>query len=99
MELTGKQRRYLRSLAHHIDPVVIVGQGGVSAGVYDKIDVELDRHELIKVKFSQDAPTGPKEVGESLAARLGAAVAQIIGGMLVLYRPRVEDPEIVLPRA
>ncbi len=97
MPLKGKQARYLRSLAHHLKPVVMVGNAGLTDAVERKLDVELENHELIKVKVLEGAPLSAKEAAPLLEARLGAQVAQVIGRTVVLYRQREEDPEIVLP--
>ncbi len=99
MELTGKQRRYLRGLAHHLDAVVQVGDAGVSDAVVAKVDVELDNHELIKVKIGQGSAVGKKEAAAELAKRTKSHVAQVIGRTVVLYRRRKEKPEIRLPKA
>ncbi len=99
MPLKGKQARYLRSLAHHLKPVVQVGQAGVSDAVVAKIHEELENHELIKVKVAETAPEGAKVIAPVLAERTASEVAQIIGRTIVLYRARKEDPEIVLPPA
>lgn len=97
MDLTGKQRRHLRSLAHHLDPVVTVGKEGVTDAVLTKLNVELELHELLKVKITQNAPESVKDTAVVLGERSGAAVAQTIGRTAVLYRRRKEKPEIRLP--
>ena len=51
--LTGKQRRYLRSLGHHLDPVIHVGKEGISEGLIGAADVALEEHELIKIKLGE----------------------------------------------
>ena len=72
MELTGKQKRYLRGLAHHLNPVVYAGKEGVSEAVERKATQELEHHELIKLKLgdgclddwrqllARTAPIGPE---------------------------------------
>lgn len=98
MNLTGPQKRHLRGLAHHLDPVVLVGQHGVTDAVVAKVSRELEHHELIKVQVSQDGPEPAREVAQGLAERAGAALVQVIGHRVVLYRRRKKDPEIVLPK-
>lgn len=98
MELTGKQRRYLRSLAHHLDPVVQVGQAGVTEAVLAKVDQELEHHELIKVKVLESSLLTAGEAAPLLGAVEGAAVAQTIGRVVLMYRKRQKDPEIRLPK-
>lgn len=96
MALTGKQRRHLRALAHHINPVVLTGAAGVSESVVEKTKTELEHHELIKVKVAE-GPATTKEAGADLAKRADAELVQVIGRMVVLYKPNPEDPGIQLP--
>lgn len=98
MPLTGRQRRHLRALAHGLDPVVQVGSAGITNSVVAKTAVELEHHELIKVRVL-DAPLSVKEAAPILAERTGSEVAQVIGKIAVLYRRRAKDPEIRLPAA
>lgn len=98
MDLTGKQKRYLRGLAHHIKPVVIMGERGVTEGVLGKIEFELENHELIKVKVNE-GPLSAKETAPKLVEGTGAHLVQIIGHTVVLYKRRAEEPEIKLPKA
>jgi len=97
--LDGRQRRHLRALAHHHKPIVQVGNQGLTPGVIGAVDQALTRHELVKVRVDADAPAGLEEVGAELAQATGAALAQTIGRMLLLYRPHPEEPRIVLPRS
>ncbi|MCB9761509.1 MAG: ribosome assembly RNA-binding protein YhbY [Alphaproteobacteria bacterium] len=97
-ELTGKQRRYLRGLGHHLDPVVMIGQRGLSDALERKVDAELENHELIKVRIGGGALEDAKEAGAALAGACSAALVQVVGNTALLYRPREDDPEIVLPR-
>lgn len=98
MELTAKQRRHLRALAHHLKPVVQVGTSGVSDALLLKVEDELENHELIKVKVSKESPVGAAEAGAIFVERTRAGLAQIIGKTLILYRPRKEKPTIRLPK-
>jgi RNA-binding protein len=97
-ELTGKQRRHLRALGHHLDPVVQVGHGGVTDAVVGQTDAQLDTHELIKVKIGEHSPQERHEAAQLLAQRLHAQVAQVLGRTALLYRPRKDKPQIVLPK-
>jgi RNA-binding protein len=99
MELTGKQKRALRALAHHLKPVVMVGTAGLSLSVVEKVNIELDNHELIKIKVSQDAPVTTKGAAEDLHEHTAACVVQTIGRIVVLYKGRKKEPTIILPKA
>ena len=96
MSLTGKQKRFLRGLGHHLKPVVFVGQHGITDGVIKKVDEELENHELIKIKLGQNADDGTEDVVEDLA-ELNAHHVQSIGRIVLMYRAREKDPEIELP--
>lgn len=98
IELTGAQKSYLRGLSHELKPVVQIGHAGLTEGVVRQIDEALETHELIKVKLAKEAPLEPAEAGEPLEKQLTANVAQRIGRILVLYRPRAKEPTIKLPR-
>jgi RNA-binding protein len=95
--LTGKQRRHLRALAHHIDPVVQVGKGGMTDALTDALDRALTDHELVKVRVLEGAPAGRRELAQPLADALDAQVVGTVGRIVILYRMRKENPEIVLP--
>ena len=95
--LTGKQRRYLRSLGHHLEPVVLVGKGAVTPGVVQALDAALTTHELIKVRLGEHAGDDRHALAEELAAASGAELAGVTGRTVLLYRPRPEEPTIVLP--
>jgi len=97
-ELTSKQRAHLRSLAHHLKPVVHVGSDGVTDALLKTVEEAFNTRELLKVKVLEGAPQGPRETADRIVAALeGVHVPQTIGRTVVLYRPHPEEPEIVLP--
>jgi RNA-binding protein len=96
--LTGKQKSYLRSLAHPLKPVVQIGHQGLTAGVVSALEAALDRHELIKVKVAGEAEVEVEEVGPEIERATHSQLAQIIGHTLVLYRRREKEPKIQLPK-
>jgi RNA-binding protein len=99
--LGGKQRRYLRALGHHLDPVVQVGKEGISAGLVGALDAALEQHELIKVRLGESVAVdggGPrKEIARALAEASSSELVQVLGRTLLLYRRRAEEPTIRLP--
>jgi RNA-binding protein len=96
--LNGKQRRYLRSLGHHLTAVVHVGKEGVSTPLVEATGIALETHELIKVKIGEGA--GDRhEIAESLAQKCKAELAGVLGRTALVYRRRKKDPQIKLPRA
>ena len=96
MALTGKQRRALRALGHHLEPVVQVGHAGVTAGVVAAVEQALWDHELVKVKVGSEAPGDRKVVAAELAAATGAELAQVLGRTLLLYKANPDEPRIEL---
>ena len=99
MELTTKQRAYLRSLATSIDTIMQIGKGGVSEPLIKTVSDALTARELIKMKVLETAGYSPREIVEELASACNAAVVTVIGSKIVLYRPNAEKPRIELPRA
>jgi len=97
-DLTGKQRGHLRSLAHHLDPLVQIGKDGITDGVIAALQDALARHELVKVRILESAPEGRKEVAEPLALATGAHVVGGVGRIVMLYRMHDEKPVIELPK-
>ena len=98
MTLSPKQRAHLRSLAHHLKPVLHIGKEGVSDAAISAVGAAFNTRELLKVKVTDGAPLSAREAGDEIAARLdGAHHVQTIGRTVVLYRPDPEQPEIKLP--
>jgi RNA-binding protein len=97
MALTGKQRQFLRGLAHALEPVVRIGRAGASPSVIEETKRSLSSHELIKVRIDHDDSSQRKALAEELANACGAEVAGTIGKLAILYRRRDEDPEIEIP--
>lgn len=97
MQLTGKQRRHLRALAHDLSPVVLVGREGLSDALIDAVKQALLDHELIKVKLGEAAGVDRHEASEQLATATHSDVAQVLGNMVLLYKPHPKKPVIVLP--
>jgi RNA-binding protein len=96
MKLTGKQNSYLRGLGHHLKPIVFVGKEEVNEAVIAATEEALTAHELIKVKLQDGCLSNRKEVAEELAQATGAAVAQVLGKSILLYR-QSETHTISLP--
>lgn len=96
-ELTGKQRRHLRALGHHLRVVVQIGREGITPALVAQTRAQLEAHELVKVKVSEAAPDDRHGAAEQLARETNAALAQVLGRTVLLYRRRAKDPAIVLP--
>ena len=81
----------LRARAHHLNPVVMVGQHGLTEAVIRETETALRAHELIKVRVLGDERDVRLLIGEELCAATGAQLVQHIGKLLVLYRERSDD--------
>src|SRR6478735_698627 len=88
--LTPALRRELRAKAHHLHPVVIVGQHGLTASVMREIDVALRAHQLIKVRVFSDARDEREALLQRVCTELNAAAVQHIGKLFVVWRPAPE---------
>jgi RNA-binding protein len=95
--LTGKQRRHLRALGHHLRAVVQIGHEGITPALVKQARAQLEAHELIKVKLSEAAPEDRHLAAETLSGETGAALAQVLGRTFLLYKRRATQPAIVLP--
>ena len=95
--LSGKQKRHLRALGQRLAATLHVGHDGVSDAVAQQADAQLEAHELIKVRVSENAPADRHDIAQQLAESTHAHLAQVLGRTALLYRARKEKPAIVLP--
>ncbi|MCX7672212.1 MAG: YhbY family RNA-binding protein [Thiobacillaceae bacterium] len=92
-ELTPAQRKRLKSLAHRLKPVVMIGAAGLTEAVLRDIDRNLSAHELIKIRILNDDRSEREAWLSEICARLDAAAVQHIGKLLLVYRP--SDPPVI----
>ncbi|WP_279896654.1 ribosome assembly RNA-binding protein YhbY [Pasteurella multocida] len=95
--LSTKQKQFLKGLAHHLNPVVMIGNNGLTEGVLAEIDNALTHHELIKVKIAGADREVKQLIIDAIVRETNASAVQTIGHILVLYRPS-QEPQIQLPR-
>lgn len=93
LAISIQERKAHRAAAHHLDPVVMIGNEGLSAAVEREADAALSAHGLIKIRMTGDDRAAREAVWASLCDRLGAAPIQHIGKLLVLWRPMPEKPK------
>lgn len=93
LKLTPAERSALRSQAHALNPVVLIGESGLTPSVMKEIDASLNAHGLIKVRVFGDDRIARIGMYESICEQLAAAPIQHIGKLLVLYRPQPEAPK------
>lgn len=98
MKLNTKQKQFLRSQAHHLNPVVLLGQHGLTDAVMAEIELALTTHELIKVRVPGQDREDKKAIIDRISETTGAELIQTVGHIAVLYRPHPEEPRLVLPK-
>jgi RNA-binding protein len=90
--LTNKERAHLKARAHALEPVVHVGNAGVTDTLVAEVDRALTAHELIKVKVGTDDRANRVAVGDEICARTGATAVHRVGKIVILWRARPIDP-------
>jgi RNA-binding protein len=90
--LTARERAHLKARAHTLEPVVKLGNSGVTDGVVTEVDRVLTAHELIKVRIAGGRDERAAR-GDELCARTGATAVHRVGKILILWRPRPADPQ------
>ncbi|MCC5825404.1 MULTISPECIES: ribosome assembly RNA-binding protein YhbY [Alkalimonas] len=98
MALSNKQKQFLKSKAHDLKPVVLLGGNGLTEGVLAEVEQALEHHELIKVKVPGEDREQKVLVMDAIVRETKADKVQVIGKTLVLFRP-AKEPKIQLPKA
>ncbi|HAX73782.1 MAG TPA: ribosome assembly RNA-binding protein YhbY [Firmicutes bacterium] len=96
--LSGKQKSYLRGLAHTMQPIVQVGKNGVNETLVKQVDDILEARELFKISVLQNCLEEPKDVAAELGFELDAEIIQVIGRTIIIYRQSRKKKKIELPR-
>lgn len=97
MKLNHTQKKYLRSLAQSKKPVLMIGQNGITDAVLEELDDILAHHELIKIKIRSEDKAEKQTMVDVLLTHSKAICVQVVGGVLVLYKP-LEPLKIILPK-
>jgi len=94
MSLTPRRRATLKARAHTLEPVVTIGQHGITDAVVGEVDRSLTAHGLIKVRLAGADRTDRADLAATLCGRTGAELVQQVGRVLVLWRPRPDDEPV-----
>ena len=97
-ELTPTERRGLRARAHHLKPVVMIGEAGLTPEVVREIQANLRGHELIKIRVLGEERANRKELISAICGETGAQAVQHIGKILVIFRPRPPEEQKPAPK-
>ncbi|MBD7906887.1 ribosome assembly RNA-binding protein YhbY [Sporosarcina gallistercoris] len=95
--LTSKQKSFLRSEAHHLQPIFQIGKSGMTDAIIKQIEEALEARELIKLSVLQNCEQDKEEIADILSQQDGFEVVQIIGKTIILYKESKEKKKIVLP--
>jgi RNA-binding protein len=95
--LNNKQKKFLRSQAHHLNPIFQVGKGGVNDHLINHIKEAIEVRELMKISVLNNCIEDKHDVAEALAAGASAELVQVIGKVIVLYKESKDNKTIELP--
>lgn len=96
--LTNNQKKYLRSLGHHLKPVVMIGQNGLSEAVLLELESTMEKHELLKIKIRTEDRDEKHKMIDKIVNYSKSNLVQVVGNIVLIYRPFEEESKIVLPR-
>lgn len=99
VNMTSKQRAYLKGLASTLNATFQVGKSSLTPQLTEAVSESLQKNELIKVAVLKNCMDDPMEIAQMVAERTQSEVVQVIGKKIILYRPNREKPRIVLPKA
>ena len=102
MELTSKQRAYLRGLANTLEPIVIIGKDGIGDNLIKQANDALEARELIKCRVLENSMLTAREACDELSSLTRSEQVQVIGTKFILYRPthkKDKKDKIILPKA
>lgn len=98
MEITSKQRAYLKSIATNITPIFQVGKASLTPEIVTAVDEALEKREIIKLSVLKNCFDDPNEIADTLAERTHSNVVHVIGKKIILYRQAKKNPKINLPK-
>ena len=98
MELTTKQRQYLKIKAAELKPVVMIGKNGITESVIEEIKSSIEHHELIKVKAKAEDRKQRDELAQYLAEQSESTVVQFLGNNLTLFKQAKKNSKFTLPK-
>jgi RNA-binding protein len=95
--LTSKQKRFLKSEAHHLTPIFQVGKAGMNEHIIRHIVDAIEKRELIKISILQNCDEDRNDIAKELADESGSELVQLIGRTIVLYKESKDHKKLELP--
>lgn len=96
-KLTNNQKKYLRGIAHNINPMIIIGANGITENLMKELEGTLEHHEILKIKMASADHDDRKQIVDYILEQTGALLVQTIGKICVIYR-QSDDTELPLPK-
>lgn len=96
-KLTINQKKYLRGIAHGLNPMIIIGANGVTDSLMAELEITLNHHEILKIKMAAAERDDRKAIIDHIIKATGSLLVQTVGKVLVIYRQN-EDTQLPLPR-
>ena len=96
-KLTTSQKKYLRGIAHNINPMIIIGANGVTESLMKELESTLEHHEILKIRMASADRDDRKQIVDYILEQTGALLVQSIGKICVIYR-QSDETELPLPR-
>ncbi|TXH55421.1 MAG: YhbY family RNA-binding protein [Bacteroidia bacterium] len=88
MNISSKERAYLRKISHGVEPVVRIGKEGIDDNLIESVANAVKKREIVKVKILQNSEVkADREVGEMIAHRAEAIFVDSIGKILIFFKP------------
>lgn len=98
MSLSKNQLKFLRALCHELNPVIRLGQKGLTAEVLNELEIALNHHELVKIKLGVDDKAERKELIDAICEKSASLKIQTIGKTLSVFRKNTKEAVITLPK-
>ena len=98
IQLSSKERAFLRKLTHNLDPIVRIGKDGIDENVINSIAEVVKKRELIKVKILQNSSVKfDREMGDEIARGTKSIFVDKIGNILIFFKPKYKKDAKITP--
>ncbi|MBP2028084.1 RNA-binding protein [Acetoanaerobium pronyense] len=96
--IKGKQRAYLKSLAHNLDVMSHIGKEGITDSFLSSLEEVIEKREIVKVRILDNCGIDAKEAANEVCEAINAEFVQAIGSTFTIYKKSKNNPVITLPK-
>ncbi len=96
-KLTNNQKKYLRGIAHGLNPMIMIGSNGITDNLMEELESTLEHHELLKIKIAFGDRDERQEIVQYILKQTNALLVQSIGKTCIIYRQN-DETELPLPK-